>query len=265
MAKNRTHFVISVVILCNLALAVLKFYIGTASAALCIYTDAINNLLDTFSGLLALFALLLAKSYIPTENYPRGLSRLENLTGFTLSAVIFVSGLYFAYTAVERFFYPRPVSFMLKYALLLSLGVILKLILGIFCRFYDKKHPSVILKTIYTDSFSDCAVALMTIISFVLGEYSGLRLDSICGFAISIIIIINAIRLIRATGGEILGRQNPAENEKIKAFLESNGCTVKSIHTEKYGEKTIVLIKGSGQIAQNYTDKNTEFYFSTED
>ena len=89
----------------------------------------------------------------------------------------------------------------------------------------DRFRDSLILKTISTDSFSDCGVTVMTLLSFVLSEYSGLRADAVFGLAVSVLIIVNAVRLVKASAERLLGKNDVALNETAEETLLSCGFT----------------------------------------
>ena len=235
----------------NFILFGVKLYSGLVTASLCIYTDAVNNLFDALSCLLAAGGLALSGK-AKNGAYPDGYGRAEDLAGFLMAVSVAFTGAYFAYRALERFLYPRPVNFQLFHALLLAVTVLVKLAMGIVFRRLSKGGDSVILKTICTDSFSDCGVTVMTLLSFLLAEYAGLRADSIFGLVISGIIIYNAVKLVRLSGGRLLGKNDEARNGAVRELLLSCGFTQAEVKTYATGHALTAAaeVEGGGDEAK---------------
>ncbi len=188
---------------------------------------------------------LAARSKSPA--YPDGLGKAEDLAGFLMAVSVAFTGAYFAYRALDRFMYPRPVNYQVFHAILLGATVPVKLTMGFAFRRLSRKRDSVILKTIATDSFSDCGVTAMTLLSFLLSEYSGLRADAVFGLVLSIIIIVNAVRLVKQSAGRLLGRNDEAQNESIQKILLSCGYTQAEVKTYATGPNVTVAAAVSGE------------------
>ena len=230
----------------NLILFGVKLYSGLATASLCIYTDAINNLFDALSCLLAVGGIRLAVS-AKSRAYPDGLGRAEDLAGFLMAVSVAITGAYFAYRAMDRFLYPRPVNYQLFHAVLLGATVPVKLAVGLAFRRLSRRRDSLILKTISTDSFSDCGVTVMTLLSFVLSEYSGLRADAVFGLAVSVLIIVNAVRLVKTSAERLLGKNDVALNERAEETLLSCGFTGAEVRSYASGGAVTLAAAVTGE------------------
>lgn len=73
-------------ILANFILFAVKLYIGISSNVLCIYCDAVNNLGDCLSCIIALIGFILILKLNETKG-----KRAEALAGFVIGIIIFVS------------------------------------------------------------------------------------------------------------------------------------------------------------------------------
>lgn len=252
MRKNRSgiYILTAAAIAVNFLLFILKLYIGLSSSSLCIYSDSVNNLFDMFSCSFAFAGLIIMKK-AANSSYPDGYGKAEDVAGFVMSVIIGITGVYFAYLAVERFMYPRPVNYLLGHALLLGGTIAVKLVLGIVTYKYSRKDDSVILKTVYMDSFADCGVTGMTLISFILSEYSGLRVDAVFGLGISIIIIVNAIKLIKASLEGLMGKNDEEKINEINTLITEAGFEVIKLRIYKAGESFVAAadIRGNGETA----------------
>ena len=226
----------------NLALFLIKFYIGIRTNSQCIYTDSINNLMDTLSLCLALIGV----SFInkpSTEKFKFGFGRVEEFTAFIMSLLMTVAGLGFAYTSLGRLMSPIPVWFFTKYAVIIGCTCVVKLILGIIFASKYKKQPSAVLKTVMLDSFLDCGITAVSLASFTLSNVLGNGFDALSGLIISIIIAVSGIRLIISSASKLLGENNNAlENEVIETIekiCENTDVKIKNIHLHSYGEEKL--------------------------
>lgn len=208
----------------NFILFFIKFYIGLRTNCLCIYTDSLNNFADTAAGLLALFGFYLI-SRPATKKYPYGKGRVEYAASFLIAIFMTGAGLAFAYGSVERFFAPAPIWFFERYAVIIGITCVIKLIMGfIFSRFY-RKYKSPVTKALMLDSFTDCGITLVSLISFTLSNYTEFVVDAYLGILISLIIAVLGIKLAVSSFGNLIG----ATDETLTAEIEK---TVKSIDSE---------------------------------
>lgn len=229
----------------NFFLFFIKFYIGIRTNSQCIYTDSINNLMDTLSLMLALIGI----SFINKPATPRfkyGFGRMEDVTSFIMSLIMTAAGLGFAYSSLGRLLTPVPVWYFTKYAVIIGATCLVKLVLGIIFAHKYKMTGSAVLKTVMLDSFLDCGITAVTVISFTLSNSAGFVLDAILGLAISIIIAVAGIKLIISSLSEIIGQyaEEIHENtEKVIAEVcENTAFTVKEILVHRYGQRKIYVI-----------------------
>lgn len=177
----------------NFALFLIKLYVSISSGSLAIYCDGINNLGDTLSCIIALVGFALAIRLDEKKS-----SRAQSLASFVIGLILAFTGAYFAYNGIERLMYPVPISFLCKYAILISVTALAKLIMGIVYFKINKKHASPVYKTLIMDSFLDCAVMLTTIISLTLSVKINFAIDSILSIVIGIAVAISAVKTLWA-------------------------------------------------------------------
>lgn len=246
----------------NFILFFIKFYIGIHTNSQCIYTDSINNLMDTLSLCLAIIGIsFINKS--ATHRFKYGFGRMEYVTAFVMSIIMTTAGLGFAYSSLGRLMTPVPVWYFTKYAAIIGVTCIVKLILGIIFRYRYKKDNSAVVKTVMLDSFLDCGITAVTLISFTLSNYVGVAFDAIFGLVISIIITIAGIRLIVSSLSEIIGLYADdihSKTEKIVAEIcKSTNFSMKSISVHHYGKSEIHVI-----IYMLTTEQNKDNIFSVQ-
>lgn len=229
----------------NFVLFFIKFYIGIRTNSQCIYTDSINNIMDTLSLCLALIGI----SFINKPATPRfkyGFGRMENVTAFIMSIIMTAAGLGFAYSSLGRLLTPVPVWYFTKYAVIIGATCLVKLVLGIIFATRYTKEKSAVLKTVMLDSFLDCGITAVTLVSFTLSNTVGFGLDAILGLVISIIIAAAGIRLIISSLAEIIGQHAEeihSNTEKVvHEICENTPFSVKDILVHRYGESQIYVI-----------------------
>lgn len=175
----------------NFALFLIKLFVSISSGSLAIYCDGINNLGDTLSCIIALIGFILAIKLNERKN-----SRAQALASFVIGLILAVTGGYFAYNGVERFLYPVQISYSFKYAILIAVTVIVKLIMGIVYLSVNKKHSSPVYKALITDSFLDCVVTACTLMSLTLSVKINFAIDGIISVIIGIAVAVSAIKSI---------------------------------------------------------------------
>lgn len=167
----------------NFLLFLLKLYVGISSNSLSVYCDAINNLGDTLTCIIAIAGFALAVKM----NERRG-SRLQALCSFIIALAVAVIGVYFAYNGIERMMYPTAVAFSVKYAVMVGLTIIVKLVMGIVYTVVNKKLNSSMLKALVLDSYLDCAITLTALLGFSLTVKVNFAFDGVIGIVIGIIV-----------------------------------------------------------------------------
>ncbi len=177
----------------NFVLFLIKLYIGIASNSLAIYCDSINNLGDTFACFIAIMGISLSMKLGEQES-----QRAQGLADFVISMFIAACGVYFIYNGADRIFYPLPITYSTKYALVIVATIFVKIFLGIFFYFTNKKMPSPIFRALLLDSFLDCFITLFAIMGMFLVNRINLAVDGffavISGLAITVSAIKNIIK-----------------------------------------------------------------------
>lgn len=185
----------SVAFLVNFLLFAVKLYVGLASGSISIYSDGINNFFDCLSGALAV-GTMIAFSKVQNENSERIVTRTQHLLSFIMSVVVAISGFYFAYNSLERFVYPTPVNYLVKYLLIIVGTTFVKLLMIFFFRFLGRKADSPVIKVMAVDGILDFFVSAVTILTLVLTKNGGYAYDAVCGLIIGVIIMVGAIKLV---------------------------------------------------------------------
>lgn len=183
----------------NFILFIVKLYVGISSNSLSVYCDSINNLGDTFSCIIALSGFFLIRKYSERKSI-----MTQNLSSFVIGSIVTASGAYFAYAGTERLLYPTPVSYSVRYAVLIVITIFVKLIMGIVFYKINKKSSSAVIKTLALDSFMDCVVTFTAFLGFNFTQRVNLPLDGFISVIIGIIVAVSAGKTVYSSAKYII-------------------------------------------------------------
>lgn len=175
----------------NFALFLLKLYVGIASNALSVYCDAMNNLGDVLTCLTALAGFW----FVAKLDRRRGM-RAESLCSFVIGLAIACMGGYFIYNGIDRFFYPLPIAFTQKHAILLCLTIPIKVGMGFVYLAARRKQPSAVLKALMLDCFLDSAMTAFVLMGFFLVAKVQFAIDGIFAIVVGAIILVSSFKSI---------------------------------------------------------------------
>lgn len=187
--KNIHITAVSIGGLVNLGLFFAKLYVGISSNSLAVYCDAINNLGDTFACIIGIIGFIIAK-----KTSERKQKRIQSLCTFVISIIICVTGAYFVYNGMERLMYPLKISYSNEYALIISITIAVKIIMGVMFIAFNKREPSPVLKALVTDSFLDCGITLFTLMGLFLIVKVQFAVDGIFAIVIGTAVTVSSLK-----------------------------------------------------------------------
>lgn len=234
--KRRLSPILYVLAVINFILFIIKFFIGVRTNCISIYTDSVNNLMDTLSTLGAAIGVHFL-NYPKTEKHPNGFGRVEYVIGFLMAIIMTTAGLLFAYNSVGRFFNAAPVWFLLRYAVIVGATCFVKLAMGIVLAIKQKKTPSPVIKTVMLDSFLDCGITFAAVLSFTLTNVTGFLVDAFFGLAISTVITISGVKLVVSSFSTLIGEFDGETDEQIRKIIKETdeNAEIVRINTHNYG------------------------------
>jgi len=245
---KKSLILISIGIVVNVALALIKTYVGLASNSLCIMLDAVNSFMDILTAIVSAVAfctLLIPRS----EKAPYGYGRTEYLAGFIVAATSVVVGGLFLIRSLNRMAMPEPVWFGVESCVLISVTVPVKAGLGVAYYYADKKMNSATFRALALDSFLDVGVTVTSIVSFAVSARVDYAADAIVGIVVSVVIIVFAIKAVAENvKSVVLGDGATEEKNVISDECEKAGVTVlkMNLHDYGYGSKTGNVIVKNG-------------------
>ena len=211
------------VFIVNFILFGVKLYIGLASNSISIFSDSVNNLFDSLSVLLT-FAVLRLMLHCTDKNTASMLHKSEQLFSFLISIIIVFTGLYFAYSSLERFMYPTPVWYTGLYLGVLIATALVKLALFFFLRTKNKAVGSPVLRMVGFDSLLDFFISCVTVLTLLLSGADHFSFDALAGLMISIAITAPAVKMLRDSGAALINFVPTATREAVNEILDAAGA-----------------------------------------
>lgn len=239
----------------NILLAAFKLLAGTISHSVAICADAMNNLSDAASQLVALFGCRIAAKEAD-RHHPFGHARMEYVTSMIVSMIILVIGYELLRDSIAKIFNPAPTVFHTLTIIILAVSIVVKVWLGLFNRTIGKKIDSDTLRATMVDSLSDAAATTAVLLSMIFYRLTNIDIDAYVGIAVAVLIFVAGGRVLNDAKNAILGEAPSAETLDairnvvaqypdalgIHDMMVHNygpGRTVASLHVEVDGSRNV--------------------------
>ena len=202
----------------NLILFFVKLYIGLRTNSISIYSDAVNNLFDSLSGLITLIfmSVIIKRS---GSSSGKTVEKGEQLFSMLISITVTLAGLGFGYTAFERLMYPTPVWFTYGYAFMLAGTAAAKMILYFVYDIFFKKSHSPVIKVMRYDCILDFFITAVTVVTLIVSKFGLYALDAVAGIIISAAMVITAVKLVISSGKLLVNYVSPETREILTGLL----------------------------------------------
>lgn len=225
-------------ILLNIVLFIGKFFAGTISNSIAITADAFNNLSDAGTSVVTLAGFKMAEKK-PDPDHPFGHGRMEYLAGLIVSVVIFLMAFELLKDSIDKILHPTSVEFSAVIVGILVASIIVKCYMAFYNFAIGKKIGSATLKATATDSLSDCISTAVVLIATLIGYFTPLQVDGICGVAVGVLIVIAGINAAKDTLDPLLGQAPEKEFvdkiEKMVLEFDENIVGVHDLIVHDYG------------------------------
>ena len=209
-------------IVCNIILCIFKFAVGYLTGSVSITADAVNNLSDAGSNVVAIAGAKLSNKPVDKE-HPFGHGRMEYISALVVAFLIFLMGFELAKTSLEKIIEPQSVNFNPIYLIVLAVAVGGKLWLAHFNGVLFKMTGNINMKAVKKDCLNDAVSTIATMVALVISEFSGFKMiDGAMGMAVSVIIILAGVDIVKDIMGPLLG-QAPSKElvEEIEKIIVS--------------------------------------------
>ena len=194
-------------IILNLIITAAQIVGGIISGSLALISDAIHNLSDSVSVILAWLAQVLSRKP-STMKSTFGYKRAEILAAFINSIALIAISVYLIFEAIERLLHPQPVDAKWMFWLGL-LGLIAN---GISVFILDgEKNKNINMKAAYLHLLGDALTSLAVIVGAVLiWFFKIIWVDALVTILIGVYLLINTWKLLKESV-TILMQMTPAE------------------------------------------------------
>lgn len=206
----------------NGGLFLAKLVLGILTGAVSVTADALNNLSDASSTIVAYLGFRLAEKPAD-EEHPYGHARLEYLSALAVAVLILFIGFELAKSALSRILHPEPIRFSWITGSVLLGTVLVKLWMH---RFYSRLgkliHSPTLLATA-ADSRNDVLTTAGVLTAMVVEHLTDWCVDGIMGLAVAIFILVSGLQLAKKTISPLLGEAtDPELREKLVDYIRSN-------------------------------------------
>lgn len=208
-------------IICNVILFAIKAMIGVMIQSISVTADAFNNLSDAASSIIGLVGVKLASRPADKE-HPFGHGRYEYLAALFVAFLVFQVGFSCFKSAISKVLHPEAIEFQWILVAILGLSILVKVWLGMFNRKLGNKINSSVMKATATDAFGDVLVTSATVVSIVIGKFTGVNIDGYMGVIVSCVVLYAGFNIAKETLEPLLGQAvSPETYEKITKKVES--------------------------------------------
>ncbi|MBR2625265.1 MAG: cation transporter [Lentisphaeria bacterium] len=227
-------------IACNILLVIVKIILAILSGSIAVAADAVNNLADAGSGIIAAAGFRLS-STPPDAEHPFGHGRTEYVAALIVALLITGLGITFLKDSVFALFNSSKVSADNITIIIFSATILLKCWLFFFYRKVAKLINSEVIRAAAYDSLSDCLGTLAVVISLIVSRYTSFPVDGCAGILIALLILWAGGGVLKDTVSKLLGEPpDPQLVKKLKAvIIATPGIDgVHDIMIHNYGENS---------------------------
>ena len=209
-------------IISNAVLFAIKLLAGILSGSVAVVADAINNLSDFLTSIITIIGFKVSSRPADKE-HPYGHQRLEYITALIVAFIITFIGVEAARSSIEKIINGGATDFSYFTCAILGASVFIKFCLFFVYGGFAKDIDSEALKAMSADSRNDMISTSVVLACAIVGMIWGIPLDGYLGVAVSVLIIISAVKLIKETVDPLIGIPPDKETvnkirEKIKSY-----------------------------------------------
>jgi len=204
----------AVSIIVNTALFALKLYAGIITGSIALIADAWHTLSDSLTSVVIIIAIKLS-SKKPDKEHPFGHGRWEQIAALFVAFVLAVIAYEFAKDSIERFGNRQEARFGAFAIGVVTISIIMKELLARYAFYIAKKYDSEAIKADGWHHRSD-ALSSIPVLVGILFASKFWWMDSVLGFALSLVLFYAAYEIAKETVDKLLGKRPSKElTEKI--------------------------------------------------
>lgn len=226
----------------NAVLVVLKIAAGLLSGSISVLAEGFQSTMDVLASLLILITVR-AAAKPPDESHPYGHGKFENAASVGQMVLILGTAGYLFYAAWERWMNPHPVRVDWGVAALVaSIGVNLLVSRRLLKVGSETGSQALIAEATHLRSdMLSCVGVLVGLVGVALTGNP--RLDPVIAAAMTLIVVVSALRLLRDSLRPLLDESIPAEEEaRVRAVLDADPRVLgfHKLRTRQAGSRRLV-------------------------
>jgi cation diffusion facilitator family transporter len=227
-------------------LIVLKLIASFITGSVGIRADAIHSVIDLSGAVIGLVGIKLA-SRPPDGDHAYGHSKIENIAGALIAAVIFLAAGTIAYEAVSRLLGGVVVKMPLVGVVVTALAIVINTGISRYALRTARSADSVALEATARDMIADVMSSAAVLAGLVLVSITGYAvLDPIAALFVAALIIRAACITMKNSVSDLLDTSLPPEElEQISRIISGHGDRVAGWHklrTRKAGPERFIEI-----------------------
>ncbi len=209
-------------IICNTLLSIAKIVVGMVMGLISVLADGINNLTDCGSNVVSIISFRLANKPADKE-HPYGHQRIEYVGSMIVGFVVVIIAIQLAIESFGNIISPQPTEFSPVTLIVLGVSVLVKLWMFVFNRHLGRAIDSKLILATSVDSMSDMIATSGVLVALIVGKLLSVNLDGYIGCAVSVVILLAGVNILKDTMNDILGSAPSAElvddiRSRIMAF-----------------------------------------------
>lgn len=206
----------------GIALLAIKFaaYFFTGSSA--IFSDALESIVNVIASGFALFAI--SYSHQPADrSHPYGHGKVEFFSAAIEGSMILLAAIVILARAVQELWIGPTVSSPGIGIVLLAITMVANAVIGISLIRRGKSSGSIALEADGHHLMSDVVTSGVVLVALLLVRQTGIvAIDPICAILMSFYIAWVGVRLVRRSAAGLMDEQDPEDDRKICALLDSH-------------------------------------------
>lgn len=212
----------------NIVLVAAKAVIGFLAGSVSVILDAVNNLSDVLSSVVTIIGTKLANRK-PDRKHPFGHGRIEYLTSLVVAVIILVAGGSAIYESINALIKNELPNYTDISLIVISLGILVKVALGLYFRKVAKDVNSDALKGSGIDALFDSLLSTATLIGALVARYTGVAIEGYLGILIGLFIIKSGISVLLEAASNLVGTRSSKElsqgiKQVVTSFKEVKGA-----------------------------------------
>ncbi len=227
-----------------ISLVVLKAIVALLTGSISITAQAVDSFLDLFAVGITVFAVRIADEPADKE-HPFGHGKVEGIAAIVQSILIFATGGWIIYSAVERIVTGSEIEMSEAGIAVMLVSVIASIFLSRHLMKVSRLTDSLALEASAHNINADIYSAIGVLVAMIIIRITGYGIiDPVVGIVVSLFILKTAFDILRKSFGELLDKKLPEdEEETLISCIEEHTTQLAGYHkvrTRKAGSQRFV-------------------------